>query len=84
MTYGVTSRNHVDHMFESNSRIDKGSRTQKDEPKGCTTQFKTTVIACTILGGAVGSAIPPYGAWTIPGMVIGAGIGIKIASACDD
>lgn len=83
MTYGVSSRNYVDHLYARDKHIDEGTRTSEEEPKECTTQFKTTVIACTILGGAVGSAIPPHGAWTIPGMVIGAGIGIKIASACD-
>lgn len=84
MTYGVTTRNCVDHMYTQNRRIDEGTRRSAEEPKECSTQFKTTIIVSGIIGGGIGSAIPPYGMWTLPGIAIGVGIGIKIAEACEN
>lgn len=82
MSQGVYSRNYIDHMYASNESIREGGREFDRITENCPTEVKVGMAVGGLIGGGIGAAIPPYGAFAIPGICVGVAVGGYIGAKC--
>jgi uncharacterized protein YqgC (DUF456 family) len=74
----------VDIMYRRDNSIRKGMVATQDCCGRIGTEAKVGAVIGGFIGGVVCTAIPPFGAVTVPGIIVGSTIGAFIAKAIDN
>lgn len=71
----------VDNMFRSQRNIERGVQAGQEL---CKDKECTSVAATALIGAGIGAAIPPNGAFVIPGFCIGAIVALVAKCICKE